>query len=514
VSEGRFVFVGITRELGEQPFPAPPDAPLLWAYHLEYMDYLLDLGLEGRRGRLGDLVRKRLETERKARASATHPYPLSRRTAAWLRAMPHAPTEVREEMAAAAWTWAHRVLANLEHDVGGNHLLENGLALALAGAAFRGPRASRLLAAGRRILVTGARDQVLADGAHYELSPMYHARVLAVLLEGGIALEGAGARLSPEYWPTVARMTAFLRDVLDPDGELPLIGDSARDAGFEADRFLPAVSAAVPVPLPPPVRGDRHLPDSGLVFLEDPDEGNRLLLDAGPVCPDRLPAHGQADTFSFTLHLDGAEVICDAGVHEYAAGPMRDWCRSTRAHSTVTVDDEDSSEVWASFRVGRRARVRDARFVLSGDLGTFSASHDGYARRGVRHHRMAAHLAPGIWLIADRLAGRGDHVYRSRLHLHPGVVTVDAGSRGMTFSRRGQTLSVAPFGVDGIAWEDGWYCPRFGERRESRLLRMDAGGGSRVFGYVLSARGPASAEVDGGTVRARVGDLRFTRAVP
>ena len=69
--------------------------------------------------------------------------------------------------------------------------------------------------------------------------------------------------------------------------------------------------------------------------FEDREEGHRLLLDAGPVCPDSLPAHGQADTFTFELHIGGCPFVVDAGLFEYAPGEMRDWCRSTRAHSAT-----------------------------------------------------------------------------------------------------------------------------------------------------------------------------------
>ncbi|MHC4473174.1 MAG: hypothetical protein ACYS99_19690, partial [Planctomycetota bacterium] len=119
------------------PFPAPTDVPLLWSYHLEYMEYLLDLALAGTPAALaaiGPLVDARLTGERGP--AATHPYTDSRRVVSWCRVMGHHPSIAR-----GAWTWANRVAKNLEWDVGGNHLLENGLALVLAGAHFEGRRA-------------------------------------------------------------------------------------------------------------------------------------------------------------------------------------------------------------------------------------------------------------------------------------------------------------------------------------------------------------------------------------
>src|SRR5690606_31821478 len=102
------------------------------------------------------------------------------------------------------------------------------------------------------------------------------------------------------------------------------------------------------------------------------------VFDAGPLGPDYLPAHGHADTLTFELSLNGQRVVVDSGVSTYETGPQRDRERSTAAHNTVTIDGENSSEVWASFRVGRRASVFDVRTAEGEDDIVVSATHDGY----------------------------------------------------------------------------------------------------------------------------------------
>ena len=53
----------------------------------------------------------------------------------------------------------------------------------------------------------------------------------------------------------------------------------------------------------------------------------------------------------------------NSGTSEYGLGEERQRQRGTAAHNTVVIDGENSSEVWAGFRVARRARARllDAR---------------------------------------------------------------------------------------------------------------------------------------------------------
>src|SRR5690606_33541669 len=80
-----------------------------------------------------------------------------------------------------------------------------------------------------------------------------------------------------------------------------------------------------------------------------------LFVDVAAVGPDHLPGHAHADTLSMELSLFGQRVLVNSGTPLYAAGSERLRIRSTEAHNTLVVAGENSSEVWDSFRVARRA---------------------------------------------------------------------------------------------------------------------------------------------------------------
>ena len=88
-----------------------------------------------------------------------------------------------------------------------------------------------------------------------------------------------------------------------------------------------------------------------------------LVCDVAPIGPDHLPAHAHADTLSFELSFKGRRVFVNSGTSEYGLSAERQRQRGTAAHNTLVLDEENSSEVWAGFRVARRARARllDAR---------------------------------------------------------------------------------------------------------------------------------------------------------
>jgi uncharacterized heparinase superfamily protein len=110
-------------------------------------------------------------------------------------------------------------------------------------------------------------------------------------------------------------------------------------------------------------------------------------------------------------------MVVNSGTSTYEPGPERTRQRGTAAHNTVEIDGTSQSEVWSSFRVGRRARP----FDIGTDNVTFvEAAHDGYRR--ISHsvvHRRRVEFTPGGLLISDTIQGTGTHDVRVYFHVHP-----------------------------------------------------------------------------------------------
>ena len=179
-------------------------------------------------------------------------------------------------------------------------------------------------------------------------------------------------------------MLDYLIATLAPDGQMPLLKDTTWDN--EADpndllsagalyfnepslkknddfRLYPLLLFGVNAwerfkrwPVGDSPRTSAALRESGHFIMRDEEKAEYLIFDAGKPCPDNLPAHAHADMLSYELMVGARRVVVDSGVYEYAAGPWRDYFRSTRAHNTVEIAAENQSEVWDSFRVARRAR--------------------------------------------------------------------------------------------------------------------------------------------------------------
>ena len=286
---------------------------------------------------------------RAGRGDAWHPYPAALR--AWSFCGLHrdlvAGTGLEDVFLASLSAHAGFLRRNLESDVCGNHLVKNLKALAGLAVFFADDRLFQK-ALGR--LAEQLAIQVLPDGGHYERAPAYHCQVLADLIDVADLVGATGREPWPELADAIGRMRSWLASVLTPDGQVPLLNDGYPVAARLVSLLRPGPAPAGPLLL---------LPDTGLVRAAAGDWF--VLADVGQPCPDELPAHAHADTFSCVVHVGGAPLLVDTGTSTYAAGPARSFERSTAAHNTVEVDGTDSTEVWGVFRAGRRARVSDDR---------------------------------------------------------------------------------------------------------------------------------------------------------
>src|SRR5690606_14511474 len=153
----------------------------------------------------------------------------------------------------------------------------------------------------------------------------------------------------------VGLMQSWFASMFHPDSQMAFFNDAA--FGMSADpTAIDRYARQLGAPGQPSRTGDAvvHLAPSGYVRLQRGP--SVVLIDVAPIRPDYQPGHAHADTPSLEWSLGAQRIIVNSGTSCYGVSPERLRQRSTSDHSTVEVDDEDSSEVWSGFRVGRRAR--------------------------------------------------------------------------------------------------------------------------------------------------------------
>lgn len=445
-----------------------PGVPKLWLYNLHYFEGLLAPAGEGDAALRRTWVQRWIEENPPGLGNGWEPYPLSLRIVSWIKwllAGEPADPSLLHSLAVQVRFLRQR----LEHHLLGNHLFENAKALVFAGHFFSGPEAEGWRRTGEAILREQLDEQLLADGGHFERSPMYHALLLEGLLDLHnlhCAYENAGtsAWLAP-----ATRMRDWLPLLCHGDGGIAFFNDAA--FGIASDwPALRDYAERLGLPPAPDALPNAWLGESGYARLQS---GELLLLaDVAPVGPDYLPGHAHADTLSFECSLGTQRLFVNSGTSTYEIGELRQYQRGTAAHNTLSVDGADSSEVWAGFRVARRARVHVLEAPQAGSP-SLKASHDGYRRLGGApvHSRHWA-LQPQRLDIVDELSGRGEHLVKCHFHLHPDVRVSDFDGHGLRLrSANGQALARV-FLDPGFEWSlcEGLWYPGFGLAVPNRQL--------------------------------------------
>jgi uncharacterized heparinase superfamily protein len=193
--------------------------------------------------------------------------------------------------------------------------------------------------------------------------------------------------------------------------------------------------------------------------------GTIIVLDAAPPPPARMASTGSASTLALELSDGAQRLVVNCGgpglVPTAMPSELVQALRSTAAHSTLVLDDTNSTAILPDGSLGKG--VTDVEIARSedNDCSRIEASHDGYVKGfSLLHQRRLSLGNDGKEVRGeDRLSPRGRRKIREaapfaiRFHLAPGVeatITADgmgailrsAGAPPWNFRCRGAMLQV------------------------------------------------------------------------
>ena len=500
---GRFLFVGQEVVLERLDWHRRYVSHL-WSYNLHYFDYALDLAWTYREtgdprfaSRFIEMARDWISASASRRGDGWEPYPLATRALNWTYAVlllrgalaSREESELLESIHAQLLALEQRIEWHLQ----ANHLQRNLQALAVGALVFDGPDADRWRRKWLPQLWRELSSQVLADGGHFERSPMYHAIAMADFLETKAIATAVGETIPSHARDRLARMYDAARAMTRRDGSLHLFNDSANDIA-PTIAYLARLAGETELDTSP---GAISLPDTGYFGFDNDDV--RLLIDCGEPGPRYQPGHAHCDLLSFELDFGGSPFIVDSGVSGYEGDPLREYVRSTRAHNTITIDEQDQHEIWGTYRMARRATVKIAAQHHGAGRYEFRGSYSPYHAQRITHSREFAY-ANGTLSVIDRVTGAAEIRIQSFLHFAP-EVTVELEAQRAIANAGKRRVEIDFSGVDKLevvrgASEpaQGWHCPEFGRAIPADCIVatiVTAGGTS--FGYTIN---PVSINLD------------------
>jgi len=320
----------------------------LWAYNLNYFSFLNEESITKEMGvdMILDFIRHISKNK-----IALDPYPISLRVMNWILFV--SQHNINDKKINVSIYQQLRLLNKIkEYHLLGNHLLENGFSLFFGAYYFR---EKKLYQSAKKILKKELKEQILSDGGHFELSPMYHQIILFGLLkcialcqQNKIVWEDKS--LLPFLEKKAEKMLGWLTIMTFKNGKIPLFNDSAEEIAFSTAviqnwaKKLNLNSEKV------------KLETSG--YRKYFGKEYELILDVGNIGASYVPGHAHSDVFNFELYKKGCPIIVDTGISTYEIGMRRQIERSTSSHNTVSIENFEQSEIWESFRVARRVKPK------------------------------------------------------------------------------------------------------------------------------------------------------------
>ena len=261
---------------------------------------------------------------------------------------------------------------------------------------------------------------VLADGVVAERSPRMQLRALRDLIDIRAALTSADRPGPADLEAAIERMAPMLRFFRHGDGGLALFNGSQEGDRAMIDLVLARSGSGAPPPREAPYSGFQRLAAGGTY----------VIIDAGSPPSRGLDLDAHAGTLSFEFGAGRERIVVNCGSFAGSDPEWRKAMRFTAAHSTLVIDNVNSSEIGELGSIEYRAgNVPTQRQETAGAVW-IEAQHDGYkSLYGAVHRRRLYLSSDGVDLRGeDTLAGvDGKRIvdegltFAIRFHLHPTV---------------------------------------------------------------------------------------------
>lgn len=395
----------------------------LWVYNLHYFEDLLSESAQEKNKLHHQLLNHWIDENPVGHGNGWEPYPTSLRIVnilkAWLGGL-----ELSEKLFRSVFAQASFLSSDLEKHLLGNHYFVNLKALLFAGVVYKN---IHWLSLAEKGLISEIPEQILEDGANFELSPMYHSLMLVDMLDM-LNLSKAYPAEVPrslvsllEYY--IPKMLSFMEVMAHPDGGVSFFNDSV-DGIAPTKSKIESYAKKLGF-------GIRSFDCSKIQVLDNytsgyicaTTDGNKLIFDAAAVGANYIPGHAHADTLSFELSVGAQRVFVNSGTSEYGLTSKRLDQRKTASHNTVEVDGKDSSQVWSGFRVANRAEIVSRYAELNHDHGiVLQAAHNGYKLLlgGCIHARKLT-FSKNTLSVSDSLEGAFRYA-KSFFYFHPDLI--------------------------------------------------------------------------------------------
>ncbi|MCW9036157.1 MAG: heparinase II/III family protein [Rhodospirillales bacterium] len=340
--------------------------------------------------------------------------------------------------------------------------------------AIRGLIASALCLEGQEEnLVTGLKAlrkalevQILPDGGHFQRCPSMQAKILAQLLEIKAMLVSAHEMVPENLQQSIDRMTPLLKAFRHGDGKLSLFNGGSEENAEWMDQVIALADISGKPINEAPFSGFQRMRAGRTVIIADSGAPGKGI-------PTTTTHYGP---LSFELSVGKRRMVVNCGAHPESDSDWHEALRSTAAHSTLMIDDQDAL-VMAPSVTAERTEEEGHQLL--------NMRHDGYVKKFGVFHQRELYLSPqGDDVRGEddllpenpgglrRSASGVDPQFKISFHLHPEVQALVSGDGNGVLLRLPHTSGGWRFYASGgeIALRESIYHGAATELRRSEQI--------------------------------------------
>ncbi|ETI69187.1 heparinase II/III family protein [Neobacillus vireti] len=486
ILKDQFTFINLTNQVELSKAWNNKELQHLWRYNLHYFEYLFKLAYEYSNGnkqnkyyeKYKELIKNWIENNPYAYGDGWHPYTISLRITNWIATYQIFKEKITDDndfdksFKESIYSQYKYLQTNLEKDVLGNHYFENIKALIIGSVFFEDTKVKDKF---KNELSKQLEEQILEDGMHFELSPMYHKIILEDLIKITYWLKDE--TIYNQLIPYISKMIDVTYSLEENFGKTPAFNDSAD--GISKDYKSILVTSKRYFNLIPKYKSSFE--DSGYYIIQG--HNKKLIFDVGDISPSYLPAHGHCDALSFELSINSKPMLVNSGTYRYETGRWRDYFRSTKAHNTVMISEQEQSQFWGGFRVAKRIKMVKKKQFEYKNISFYAGEYISHS--GDKHKRFIGHIDENNIIILDYVKAELKDNLKSYLHFVPGThLEIQDNIIHAVQSR--ESIKIAAIGTSEISVEKGWYSNQFNVKEENNFITLKKVENKAFFGYLIN----------------------------
>ena len=472
IENNKATFLNTTVDFSESLNWSPDNVSKLWLYNLHYLNDLVSFNSHDRYKLNIRIINHWTDNNVFGKGIGWEPYPLSIRQINILKFFLNG-NELNKKIFNLLHLQASYLFDNLEKDILANHYFTNLKAMLFSGVILKNNLWVRFAI---KEIYKQIDEQVHEDGFNFELSPMYHDLMLVDVLDIYNLIQSyypnKENKLKNKLKTIAKKMLHASHAFAHHDNGLPFFNDSVDGISPKKKTiFCYAKSLGMDINSEK-VSGHKvhDYYDCGFFIMQN--NHIKIFFDACEVGAKYQPGHAHADSLSLEVSINGARAFVNSGISEYGDSPLREYQRSTRSHSTVEINEKNSSEVWSSFRVGKRANIiKRAILNNSNKCSEVIGAHNGYSSFLKRcTHQRIIKLENKHLRIEDHIIGTYKIAF-SRIYLHPDVsVKVEENKLLISHNSFRMISEIDPGKIKII---DSYYYPEFGTKTRNKCIEFE-----------------------------------------